>query len=112
MNKAAYQYPSHVDEFKEVGLTPMKADIVKAPIVAESPINMECRLVQSLEFGEVPDKTSFIIGEVLRVHVSDELLVEGKIQMSKLRPLGRLGGSGLYCRTTDLFVMKRPGIFD
>ncbi len=53
MNQASAGYPSDMDEFKEVGLTPVKADIVKSPMVAESPINMECRLVQILEF--VPD---------------------------------------------------------
>ena len=112
MNKSSDQYPYNVDEFKEVGLTPIKADITRAPLVAESPINMECRLVQTLQFGEIPDKSSFIIGEVLLVHVKDEVYVDGQIQMSKLKAIGRLGGSGLYCRTTDLFTMKRPGIFD
>ena len=112
MNKSSDQYPLNIDEFKEVGLTPVKADIVRAPLVAESQVNIECRLVQSLEFGEVPDKCSFFIGEIVQVHVKDELFAEGKIQMSELRAIGRLGGSGLYCRTTDLFIMKRPGVFD
>ena len=112
MNKSSDQYPLNVDEFKEVGLTPVKGDMVKSPIVAESPINLECRLVQSLEFGELPDKSSFVIGEVLRVHVRDELYVDGKIDMSRLGVIGRLGGSGIYCRTKDLFQMERPGIFD
>jgi flavin reductase (DIM6/NTAB) family NADH-FMN oxidoreductase RutF len=110
MNKASDQYPHNIDEFAEAGLTPVKADLVKAPLVAESPINMECRMAQVLEFGEFPDKSSFIIGELLRVHVREDLFVDGKIQMSKLRVIGRLGGSGLYCRTTDLFEMKSPGI--
>lgn len=112
MNKSADQYPLNIDEFEEVGLTPVKAEKVRAPLVAESPVNIECRLVQTLEFGEVPDKCSFFIGEIVQVHVKDELFAEGKIQMSELRVIGRLGGSGLYCRTADLFEMKRPGVFD
>ena len=112
MNKSSNSYPITIDEFKEVGLTPRKADFVKAPLVAESPINLECRLTQTLEFGENPYKSSFLIGEVLRVHIKDEFFVDGKIQMSELKVIGRLGGSGLYCRMTDLFEMKRPGPFD
>lgn len=109
MNATSGPYPSDVDEFKEAGLTPVKADLVRAPVVAESPINLECRLTQILEFGEAPLTNSFIIGEVLRVHVRDELYANGEIQMSKLKAIGRLGGGGdLYCRTSDSFEMTRP----
>ena len=107
MNQASANYPSYVDELKEVGLTPVKADIVKTPMVAESPINMECRLLQILEFGDLPRRGSFIIGEVVQVHIKDELFKNGDIQMSKLKAIARMGGE-LYCRTTDIFEMKRP----
>ncbi len=110
MNVTSAPYPYEVDEFKEAGLTAVKADLVKAPMVAESPINMECRLTQILEFGEAPRTNSFIIGEVLRLHVKDELCANEEIQMSKLKAIGRLGGRGadLYCRTSDSFEMSRP----
>jgi flavin reductase (DIM6/NTAB) family NADH-FMN oxidoreductase RutF len=104
INQAGEEYPSYVDEFKETGMRPEKADIVKAPMVAESPINMECRLVQILEFGEAPRSASFIIGEVVRVHVKDEFWVNGQIQISELRTIGRLGGE-LCCRTMDTFAI-------
>ena len=107
MNITATPYPPDVSEFKEAGLTPVKADLVKAPIVTESPIKLECRLLQILEFGEFPDTHSFIIGEVLRIHVRDDLYVDGEIQMSKLRAIARLGGE-LYCHTRDIFEMKKP----
>lgn len=109
MNQSSAEYPSDVDEFKEVGLTPVKADIVKSPMLAESPVNMECRLVQILEFGELPRSTSVVIGEVVRVHIKDGLYVNGEIQASALMALGRLGGD-LYCRTTDIIEMKRPPV--
>jgi len=111
MNITSAPYQSDVDELKEAGLTSVKADLVKAPMVAESPINMECRLNQILEFGETPMTSYFIIGEVLRVHVQDELYADGAIQMSKLKAVGRLGGgigSDMYCRTSDSFGMGRP----
>ena len=110
MNKAGDRYPSYVDEFKETGLTPVKADLVKAPLVAESPVNMECRLVQVLEFGEPPRKTSFTIGEVLRVHIKDEFYGNGEVEISKFKAIARLGAE-LYCHTRDIFEIKRPYIF-
>jgi len=109
MNQASAEYPSDVDEFKEVGLTAVKSDLVKAPRVAESPVNMECRLVQILDFGEVPTGSHVVIGEVVLVHIRDDLWTGDQIDISKWRPIGRLGGQ-LYCRMTDRFEMKRPDV--
>jgi flavin reductase (DIM6/NTAB) family NADH-FMN oxidoreductase RutF len=107
MNQASKDYPSDVDEFKEVGLTPVKSDLVRSPRVAESPVSMECRLVQILQFGEAPRINNFVIGEILRVHARDDLLIDQAIKASKLKAVGRLGEE-LYCRTTDMFEKKRP----
>jgi flavin reductase (DIM6/NTAB) family NADH-FMN oxidoreductase RutF len=107
MNQSSAEYPSDVDEFKEVGLTALKSDLVKAPRVGESPVNMECRLIQTLNFGEVPTGSHVVIGEVVLVHVRDELWAGDHIDISKWKPIGRLGEQ-LYCRMTDRFEMKRP----
>ena len=109
MNQSSAEYPSDVDEFKEVGLTPVKSDMVKAPMVGESPISMECRVVQIIEFGDAPRYTSIVIGEVIQIHINDDILIDGKIQASKLKAVGRLGGEQ-FCRTTDIFEMKRAYI--
>jgi flavin reductase (DIM6/NTAB) family NADH-FMN oxidoreductase RutF len=106
MNQASEEYPSNVDEFKEVGLTPKKAILVKAPIVAESPVNLECKLKQILEFGGVESVSEVVIGEVGFIHVRDELLTGNHIEISKLKAIGRLG-EDYYCRMTDLFEMKK-----
>ena len=109
MNQTAGEYPIEVDEFKIAGLTPIRGDFVKSSMVSESPINMECRLIQVLEYGEFPQINNFVIGEVIQVHIKDEFWAEGEIQSSRLKAIGRMGGD-LYCRTTDLFEMKRPVI--
>ncbi len=109
MNQASGEYPSHVDEFNEIGLTPVPSDLIRSPRVSESPVNMECRLMQILEFGEMPRIQSFIIGEVIRVHVKDELWGNDVIKADKLKVIGRLG-EDLYCRTLDMFEMKRPNV--
>jgi flavin reductase (DIM6/NTAB) family NADH-FMN oxidoreductase RutF len=107
MNQTAGEYPPEVDEFAVAKLTPVKAALVKSPMVAESPVKMECRLLQILEFGQFPGINNFVVGEVIQVHVKDELWVNGEIQSSRLKAIGRMGGD-LYCRTSDVFEMKRP----
>jgi flavin reductase (DIM6/NTAB) family NADH-FMN oxidoreductase RutF len=107
MNQSSKEYPSHVDEFQEVGLTAVQSDFVKSPRVAESPVNMECKLIQVLQFGEPPRLSSFAVGEVVRVHVQDKIWAEGVVKIAKLKIVARLGEE-LYTRTTDIFEMKRP----
>jgi flavin reductase (DIM6/NTAB) family NADH-FMN oxidoreductase RutF len=107
MNQTAGEYPPDVDEFKVGGLTALRSDLVKAPRVAESPVNMECKLLQILEFGEAPRLNRFVIGEVLRVHAQDNLLAEKVVKADRLKAIGRMG-EDLYCRTESLFEMKRP----
>lgn len=110
MNQTAADYPSHVDEFQVAGLTPIKSDLVRSPRVAESPVNLECRLLQILEFGEARKRISnFIIGEIVRVHVKEAVWTNHVINAHKLKAVARLGGD-LYCRTTDTFEMRRPEV--
>ena len=104
--QASANDPSSVDEIKEVGLTAIAADKVKSPRIAESQVSLECRVVQKLEFGEGQNLRSVIFGEVVLAHVRDELWTTGKIQPSRLRAVGRVG-SGIYCRTKDIFEMAR-----
>jgi flavin reductase (DIM6/NTAB) family NADH-FMN oxidoreductase RutF len=111
MNQSAYEYPSHVDEFKEVGLTPSKSDLVKSPLLVESPVNMECKMLQITAFGGIPMGSNVIIGEIVLFHVKDDLWADDQIDASKLKAIGRLGGQ-LYCRTTDTFEMERPNAFE
>ena len=54
MNQTAGEYPPDIDEFEKAGITPLKSEIVTAPGVKESPVNMECRLHQIIEFGKPP----------------------------------------------------------
>jgi flavin reductase (DIM6/NTAB) family NADH-FMN oxidoreductase RutF len=107
MNQSCFEYSADVSEFVEVGLTPLKSEVVKAPRLAESPVNMECRALEIKELGKVPDGGHMIIGEVLVIHVKDEFWAGDQIDMAKLNAIGRLGGD-FYCRTNSPFEMHRP----
>jgi flavin reductase (DIM6/NTAB) family NADH-FMN oxidoreductase RutF len=107
MNVCSGEYPPEVDEFQVSGLTPMPSDLVKPPRVAESHVNMECRLRQIVRVSEKLLGGSLVLGEVVRFHVDDALFDDFRIVPAKLRAIGRMGGTS-YARTTDLFEMLRP----
>lgn len=107
MIRTGADYPPDVDEFVEAGLTPAASDKVRPPRVHESPINMECKMVKILEFGEMPYMSSFVIGEVVQIHIADELYKEGKIDSTHLHLVGRLWGD-FYCRVNEgILEVKR-----
>lgn len=108
MNLTAGEYPPEVDEFALAGLTAIPSDLVRPPRVAESHVNMECRLYLSIEFSDLPGGGNLVIGEVLRFHVDDRIVENFKIDPDKLRAVGRMGGPTGYTRTRDRFDMIRP----
>jgi flavin reductase (DIM6/NTAB) family NADH-FMN oxidoreductase RutF len=105
MNASAEDFPPDVSEILKVGLTPTKSDLVRSPRIAESPVSLECRVTQIVELGR--SRHSLVIGEVLLVHVRDELYRDGTIDVTRLRPVGRLAGNQ-YCRPGEVFELDRP----
>jgi flavin reductase (DIM6/NTAB) family NADH-FMN oxidoreductase RutF len=109
MNLTSGEYPPEVDEFEVAGLTAVPSDLVKPPRVAESPVNLECKLYLTIEFSEEPGGGNLVIGEVVRFHVADHLVENFKIDPAKLHAIGRMGGAS-YTRTGDRFDMIRPKV--
>jgi flavin reductase (DIM6/NTAB) family NADH-FMN oxidoreductase RutF len=107
MNRSAAEVGPEVDEFELSGLTPVAGAAVRAPRVAESPIQMECKLREILTINDRPGGGSIVIGEVVRFHVRAELFKDFRIDADRLNAIGRLGGP-TYCRTGDRFDMERP----
>ena len=111
MNATAAEYPSDVSEFVIAGLTEAPSEVVKAPRVLESPVNMECRLSQIVNIGEQPHQHGLIIGEIVRMHLREDVLYEGpngyRVNHQALQPTGRLSGNA-YCRTDDVYELIRP----
>ena len=107
MNLTSGEYAPEVDEFALTGLTAAPSIKVKAPRVAEAPINLECRVVQILPVGHGPH--TLVLGEIVQFHIRDDLYnpTTGRIDMYKLHPVGRLAGE-LYSHVHDIFEMKRP----
>ena len=108
MNVCSAEFPPDVDEFRQSRLTPIPSVVVKPPRVQESRINMECLLLQVIDFSEKPQGGSLVLGQIVRLHVDDEIIdASYKIDPDKLRAIGRMGGPE-YARTRDRFTMLRP----
>ena len=107
MNRTAAEYPADVSEFDIAGLTPAPSQIVKAPRVAESPVNMECRLNQVVTIGQGDHQHGLVIGEVVLLHIRDDIINGHRINHQLLKPTGRLAGN-MYCHTADIFELVRP----
>jgi len=109
MNVTSGDYAPEIDEFTQASLAAAPSVKVKAPRVATAPINMECRVVQIIPIGNLP--STLVIGQIVHLHVRDDVYdpASGRLDMHRLRPVGRLAGH-LYTRVHDIFEMKRPSV--
>ncbi len=107
MNICSTEFEHGISEFEKSGLTPAPAKKVRASLVAESPVNIECRLRQIVRLGEGPGGGQAVFGDVLAVHVDDSVLTPGDMvcDPDRLQAVGRMGGD-LYARTLDRFALK------
>lgn len=107
MNITSAEVPADVDEFTLSGVTAIPSLLVRPPRVAESPVHMECKLLQIVEINREPLGGNLVLGEVVRFHVRQDLLTNYRIDPDKLDAVGRMAGS-TYSRTRDRFELERP----
>jgi flavin reductase (DIM6/NTAB) family NADH-FMN oxidoreductase RutF len=108
MNATSAEWAYEVSEFERCGLTAVASVKVRPPRVAEAPVQMECALHQIVRVGEGPLAANVIIGRIVLMHVSEDVMnAAGEIEADRLDTVGRMGGS-LYSRTRERFAMERP----
>lgn len=106
-NATSAEVPPTVDEFELSGLTPIPSEIVKPPRVAESPAQMECRLMQVIYTGDRPGSGVVVLGEVLRFHAREGLVDNFRVDPARLDAVGRMAGN-TWVRSHDRFELVRP----
>jgi flavin reductase (DIM6/NTAB) family NADH-FMN oxidoreductase RutF len=109
MNLTSGDYESSVNEFELAKLTTRPSLVVRPPQVAESPVSFECKLNRIIDFGTEPPSGSLVIGEIVCLHLEEDVLKEGRLDPDSLDLIGRMGGTQ-YSRTTPRFEMKRPEV--
>jgi len=107
------EYPKEINEFEKAGFTPESATLIRPPMVKESKIKLECKVIEVKALGTEGGAGNLVICEVLRMHVDSSLLNEDEtmIDQRKLHHVARLGGDW-YCRIgiDNLFEVEKPNV--
>ncbi len=107
---ASCEFPKEVNEFVKAGFTEEPATLVRPPMVKESKVKMECRVLEIKPLGTEGGAGNLVICEVLRMHIDGSLLDENnKLDQRKIHHVARLGGDW-YCKVdeTNLFIVEKP----
>ena len=110
MNVAAAPWEHGVSEFEKAGFTAVPSDLVKPMRVGESPVQLECKVIDIKEFGEGGGSGKLIMAQVLKMHINKSVLdADGKLDPFKLKLVGRMGGAW-YCvpEQDSMFQLSQP----
>lgn len=108
VNAASGNFDYGINEFEQVGLTPVKAEQVNAYLVKESPVNIECTLLEIRSYGTAGGAGNLIVGEIQRIHIDESVLnAVGAVDPALLQAVGRMGGED-WSTTRDRFSFSRP----
>jgi flavin reductase (DIM6/NTAB) family NADH-FMN oxidoreductase RutF len=109
MNLSSGGYPHGEDEFEMAGLEKAEGLVVRAPRVKAAPAALECRLHDAVDLpsGEGAENV-VVFGRVVAVHIQDDLLTEGLLDLSRFHPVARCGYKD-YAVVREVFQMTRPG---
>ena len=107
---ASCEFPKEVNEFVKAGFSEIPATVVKPPMVKESKVQLECKVIEVKPLGTEGGAGNLVICEVLVMHIDDSLLDENnKLDQRKINHVARLGGDW-YCAVneTNLFQVEKP----
>ena len=109
MSLSSTEYAEGINEFEKAGLTMLASDKIKPFRVAESPVQMECKINDIIKLGTEGGAGNLIICEVVKMHINEAVLAEnGSIDQTKLDLVSRAGGS-FYSRAKDgFFEIPKP----
>ena len=112
MSLASCEYDKGVNEFEKAGLTPIASEMVKPFRVKESPVQLECKVLEVKATGEEGGAGNLVICEVICMHINDDVLNEQlQIDPHKIDLVARMGGD-FYCRASGnaVFEVAKPNL--
>jgi flavin reductase (DIM6/NTAB) family NADH-FMN oxidoreductase RutF len=111
------EFPKGMNEFIKAGFTEEQATLVKPPMVKESKVKLECKVIEIKPLGTEGGAGNLVICEVLRMHIDDSLVDDPsenpqgirKMDQRKIHHIARLGGDW-YCvvNESNLFQVEKP----
>ncbi len=110
MSLASSPFEAGVDEFEKSGFTPIASDTIRPFRVKESPVQIECKVLEVKELGQNGGAGNLVICEVQKIHIAEEVLDENQmVDQQKIDLVSRMGGNW-YCRANDasMFEVDKP----
>ena len=110
MHASAAEFPPGTSEAEALGIELLPSRHVRAPRIAVSPVQMECRLDRIVPLGR--GINTLYIGEVIAFHMADDIYDGTRVDSARMRPVARLGGP-YYAGLGEIFhrpmLQKPPG---
>jgi flavin reductase (DIM6/NTAB) family NADH-FMN oxidoreductase RutF len=107
------EYPKEISEFAKAGFTEEPATLIRPPMVKESKVRIECKVIDTRCLGDQPGAGNLVICEALRMHLDESILdpVTKRIDQQKLPLVARLG-EDWYCAVEPaaLFRVEKPNV--
>ena len=110
MSLASSPYPPEISEFDKSGLTPVPSELVRPFRIKESPVQLECKVLEVKELGNEGGAGNLIICEIIKLHISEDVLNEDQmVDQKKIDLVARMGGNW-YCRAdqNSMFEIEKP----
>jgi len=112
MNVSSAMVPSDQSEFELAGLDMAPSRLVKAPRVVGALTALECKHLKTEQMTDLngdPTENYVVFGQVVAVHIDDSVIVDGRVDVTRIRPLARLGYKD-YAVVGEVFQMDRPKV--
>lgn len=104
MNRTSARYPRGTDEFVAAGVEKAECLAIDCPRVADAPATLECRVVRLVDLLG-PER--LLIGEVVGIHIRDDCLIDGRLDVTRYVPAARLGYHD-YAFVREVVALRRP----
>jgi flavin reductase (DIM6/NTAB) family NADH-FMN oxidoreductase RutF len=111
MNTTSSEVPHGIDEADLAGLDLTPSSLVKPPRLKATPAALECRYLHTVEIAQngAAGPNRVVFGEVIGIYIDDGIIKDGRVDLSLVRPVARLGYAQ-YAVVDTIFRMLRPGI--
>ena len=113
MNASSAAVEYGVNEFDLAKLTPKMGEVVDAPYVAEAYAVLECKVTEIIQPKTIDGghaDSHMVFGQILGIHIHDEVIRDGRLDMGLIRPVARMGYLDFSDGGAEVFEMVRPSV--
>lgn len=109
LNLSSKELPFNVSEPDTFSIEMERSNLVKPPRVKKSLISLECEYIKTvlIDVENKPISSKMVLGRVLGIYIDDSIILDGKVDITKLKPIARLGYNE-YAIINEVFKMNRP----